>query len=300
MAYITKKTVKGRTYYYLAHTVRKDGRVEKKERYLGTSVPKDVEKRRREFLYEIYREKWFGDLDRIKKGYEKEQKALPPSAAKKELESFSIRFTYDSQRIEGSTLTLRETAQLLEENISPKNKPMRDAKEAKAHQKVFFDMLESKKDLALNAVLYWHKELFQDTKPDIAGKLRAHQVMISGSKFVPPSPVEVYPMLMEFFRWYERNRGKLHPVELAALVHLKFVTIHPFTDGNGRMSRLMMNFVLNRNGFPMLNIPYEKRSGYYTALERAQVKGQEFIFVSWFFRRYIKEFGRFMKRKKSG
>ncbi|MDD5503284.1 MAG: Fic family protein [Candidatus Thermoplasmatota archaeon] len=297
MAYVTKKTVKGRTYYYLAHTVRKGGKVEKKERYLGASVPKDAEKRISAFLYEIYSEKWFGDLDKIKEGYSREQKALPPSAAKKELESFSVRFTYDSQRIEGSTLTLRETAQLLEENISPKNKPLQDAKEAEAHQKVFFEMLESKKDLSLNDALYWHKMLFQDTKPDIAGKIRAHQVMISGSRFVPPSPVEVYPMLTEFFRWYEKSKGKLHPVEMAALVHLKFVTIHPFADGNGRMSRLMMNFVLNRSGFPMLNVPYENRSGYYTALERAQVKGQEFIFVNWFFRKYIKEFGRLAKKK---
>jgi Fic family protein len=298
MVSIVKKTVKGRTYLYMAHTVRRDGKVEKKERYLGASIPKDAEKRKSEFLYEVYREKWFGDLDRIKEGYAKEQKALPPSAAEKEMESFSIRFTYDSQRIEGSTLTLRETAQLLEENISPKNKPLRDSKEAEAHQKVFFEMLESKKDLALSEVLYWHKKLFQETKPDIAGKMRTHQVMISGSRFVPTSPVEVYPMLTEFFKWYEKSKGKLHPVELAALVHLKFVTIHPFADGNGRIGRLMMNFVLNRSGFPMLNVPYENRSGYYTALERAQVKAQEFIFVNWFFKRYIKEFGRFVKQKR--
>jgi Fic family protein len=298
MAYVTKKTVKGRTYYYLAHTVRKGENVEKKEKYLGATIPKDAEKRKMEFLYGIYREKWLGDLDRIKERYVKEQKALPPTAAEKEMESFSVRFTYDSQRIEGSTLTLRETAQLLEENVSPKNKPVRDAKEAEAHQKVFFEMLESKKDLALSEVLYWHKKLFQETKPDIAGKIRAHQVMISGSKFVPPSPVEVYPMLTEFFKWYEKSKGKLHPVELAALVHLKFVTIHPFADGNGRMSRLMMNFVLHRRGFPMLNVPYENRSGYYTALERTQAKGQEFIFVNWFFRRYLKEFGRFAKQKR--
>ena len=75
-------------------------------------------------------------------------------------------------------------------------------------------------------------------------------------------------------------------VELAALVHLKFVTIHPFSDGNGRISRLMMNFVLHKHGFPMLDIPYEKRTGYYNALERSQVKKNDLIFLQWFFKKY--------------
>ncbi len=94
---------------------------------------------------------------------------------------------------------------------------------------------------------------------------------------------------MEFFIWYDRNKAKIHPVQLAALVHLKLVTLHPFADGNGRISRLMMNFVLHKNDFPMLNIPYEKRAGYYTALEGSQTKKQEDIFLQWFFKRYLKE-----------
>jgi len=96
---------------------------------------------------------------------------------------------------------------------------------------------------------------------------------------MPPFPSEIYPLLREFFRWYYKNKKKLHPVELAALVHLKFVTIHPFTDGNGRISRLMMNFILHKHGYPLLNIPYEKRAGYYNALERAQIKKMDGIFA---------------------
>jgi Fic family protein len=147
-------------------------------------------------------------------------------------------------------------------------------------------MLDYKKDLSLQIVLYWHKKLFESTKSDIAGKIRQHQVTISGSKFVPPFPAEIYPLLRELFKWYDKNKSKnkLHPVALAALVHLKFVTIHPFTDGNGRISRLMMNFVLHKHAFP-----------YYNALERAQVKKQDNIFVQWFFRRYVKEHKRYLK-----
>jgi Fic family protein len=137
--------------------------------------------------------------------------------------------------------------------------------------------------------LEWHGKLFAETKPDTAGRIRKSKVGIAGSKFTPPPAIEVYPMLQDFFRWYGKHRDVLHPVELAALVHLKFVTIHPFSDGNGRMSRLMMNFVLKAKGYPMLNVPYEGRNSYYNALERAQAgKNEEDVFMSWFARRYVK------------
>ena len=158
-----------------------------------------------------------------------------------------------------------------------------------AHQRVFFEILQYKKDLSLGVVLYWHKKIFEETKPDIAGQIRRHGVKISGSSFVPPSPVELQPLLREFFKWYIGNKGSTHPVELAVLLHLKFVSIHPFVDGNGRISRLMMNFVLNKHGYPMLNIEYRGRRTYYGALERSQVNGNENIFCQWLFRKYLGE-----------
>ena len=207
-----------------------------------------------------------------------------------------IKFTYNTQRIEGSRLTLRETANLLEKGITPKEKPVRDVREAEAHKKVFYEVLKFKKDLSLDLILHWHRMLFLETKKDMAGILRKHQVAISGSKFIPSSPVEVYLLLREFFKWYEKNKSKINPVELAACVHLKFVTIHPFGDGNGRISRLMMNFVLKKNKYPMLNIKYEGRNSYYNALERSQVKKNEGIFIQWFIKTYIKENKRYLKK----
>lgn len=288
MVSIKRKMLGGRAYYYLEHAFRKDGRVRKTELYLGKTIPKNIEDVKRNFLGKLYREKWYPLLDSIKREFSKERLEMPQSALEKETETFAVRFTYDTQRMEGSTLSLRETAGLLEKGISPKGRPIRDVKEAEAHKGIFEEMLVYKKDLSLQAILWWHKNLFRETRTDIAGKIRQHQVAISGSRFVPPSPVEVHPLLTEFFRWYEKNKKRLHPVELAALVHLKFVTIHPFADGNGRISRLMMNFVLNRNGYPMLNIPYENRNSYYNALERAQAKNVEDIFLQWFMRNYVK------------
>jgi len=289
MVTIIKKTIGGNSYFYLEHSFRKNGKVEKKELYLGKEIPKNIEKIKREFISEIYNEKWLNNLNKIKENYSKEQKKTPDSAKEKEMENFMIKFTYNTQRIEGSKLTLRDTANLLEKGETPK-KPLRDIKEAEAHKKVFYNMLKYSKDLNLQIILQWNKLLLLETKTDIAGKIRNHGVAISGSKFTPPLAIELEVLLKEFFDWHNKNKNKLHPVMLSALVHLKFVTIHPFSDGNGRISRLMMNFILNKNGFPMLDIPYKNRNSYYTALERSQVKKDEKIFLQWFFKRYLQEY----------
>lgn len=299
MATVRKKKVGKEEYYYLEHSFRENGSIAKKEKYLGKTLPKNIDEIKRRFLSEIYAEKWFSQFDKIKSRYSEEKKMMPVSAIEKEKESFMIKFTYDTNRIEGSTLTLRETADLLEKGITPASKPLRDVKEAEAHKSAFYEMIGYKKDLSLQTVLYFHKQLLDSTKPDIAGKIRQHQVAIAGSRFMPPFPAEVYPMLTDFFKWYGKNKGILHPVELAALVHLKLVTIHPFADGNGRISRLMMNFILYKHDFPMLNIPYEKRGSYYNALERAQVKKDESIFLLWFFKKYMNESSKYLKNKKA-
>jgi len=287
---IKKKFLKGKIYYYLEHSMREGKRVQKKEKYLGSNIPSNIEKIKKSFVDELYQEKWYVAVDKIKKNFSKEQRDLPKSIKEKELQNFATKFTYDTQRIEGSTLTLRETADLLEKGIAPKSKPMRDVQEAEAHRDLFYEVLKFKKELTLQVVLDWHWNLFNKTKPDIAGKIRKYQVRIGGSKFMPPSPVEVCPMLTEFFHWYKKNNDKLYPIEIAALVHLKLVTIHPFGDGNGRITRLVMNFVLSRKKYPLFDIPYEKRHSYYNALERSQVKKDDKIFLQWFVKRYIKEY----------
>ncbi|HXG73652.1 MAG TPA: Fic family protein [Candidatus Nitrosotenuis sp.] len=295
MVALRKKVIKGQTYYYLEHSYRKGKKVLKKELYLGNKIPKNIENIKRQLIDDIYKEKWYSDLDIIKKNYNKEHKSLPKSVKEKKLQIFVTEFTYDTQKIEGSTLTRRETAELLERGITPAGKPIRDVKEAEAHRDLFYRILKSKKDLTLQTILDWHWDLFSQTKADIAGKIRKYQVEIGASKFLPPSPVEVFPMLTEFFQWYNKNKNRIHPIELAALTHLKFVTIHPFGDGNGRISRLIMNFVLNKKGYPMLNIKYDGRTGYYNALERSQIKNEERIFLQWFLKKYINEYHRYLR-----
>ena len=298
MVTIRKRRVGAREYFYLQHTLRTSKGVETRERYLGARLPANINEVKRDFLTEIYKKRWHPLLDVIRSNYSKEQRMMPRSALQKQARSFSVKFTYDTSRIEGSKLTYRETADLLERGLSPRAKPIEDIEEAEAHDRVLREVLGYEKDLSLQAILYWHKRLFMGTKPDVAGKIRTHQVAISGSRFMPPTPVEVQPLLREFFRWYDRNKSSLHPVELAAAVHLRFVTVHPFADGNGRISRLLMNFVLHRHGFPLLNIPYEDRRSYYNALERSQVKKVDSIFIQWFFKRYLKEHSAYARVQK--
>jgi len=287
MVTIRKRRKGKQEYYYMEHTIKIGGKVKKREKYLGKKLPKDIESKKKEFFQEIFNEKWAKKLETIQKNFSKEYNHMPDPAKEKYIENFMIKFTYDTNRIEGGTLSLKETADLLEQGLTPKGKPIQDIKEIEAHKKVFYEMLNYEKDLDLNIILYWHKLLFQDSQPEVAGKIRRHQVGVARSKVEFPFYAELNTLLKEFFRWYNKNKS-LNPVELAALAHLKFVSIHPFTDGNGRISRLIMNFILKKNNYPMLDIQYSNRNSYYNALERAQLKKNEYIFVQYIIKRYLK------------
>ena len=130
MVTIREKKTGGQTYYYLEHSSREGSKVIKKEKYLGKEVPKDIEKIKKEFVIELYKEKWFNNFERIKKNYLREQKIMPPSSRDKQKQTFAVKFTYNTQKIEGSTLSLKDTSNLLERGITPSEKPINDVTEA--------------------------------------------------------------------------------------------------------------------------------------------------------------------------
>lgn len=293
MVNVVKRRKGTQDYYYLYHDSKKDKR-KQHEVYLGKVIPGDIEDRKKNFALDIERKEWLPELQKIYKNFKKEQKIIPPSIKEKNLKSFSVKFTYNTQRIEGSTLTLKDTTLLLDDGISPSNKPNNDIKETEIHQKVFLDVIKQKDDLSLTVVKKWHKKLFVQTKHDIAGLLRDYNVGIGGSKFTPPPHTAVKLLVDGFFKWYNTSKKKLNPVELAALVHLKFVTIHPFGDGNGRTTRLMMNHVLNKFDYPLLDIDYSDRRSYYNALEKSQTKDDELPFLKWFMKRYFKTYKNYL------
>ena len=136
----------------------------------------------------------------------------------------------------------------------------------------------------------WHKTLFNlhPFGERFAGLIREEQNYIFGSDHVPPPPQLVNPLLDDLFDWYNDVKDSAHSVLLACLMHYKFVSIYPFMDGNGRMTRLIMNYILHKNNYPMYDLPYNIRKSYYKALEKGNVKNDKMLFVGWFIRNYLK------------
>ena len=277
---IIKRKKGSKEYFYLQHSFRKDGKVITREKYLGSKIPEKIEEIKREFAKEgqkILYEK----LEKIKNNFQKEWKQIPESAKEKEKQEIAIAFTYNTNAIEGSTITLEEAREIIHDKISP-NKPLRDVKETEAHSKVFLEMLDKKEKISNKLLLKWHKDIFGETKPDIAGKYRDYLVRI-GNHIAPDwqDVKELMAQLVEFIN-NEITNKKTNPVELSAIAHYRFEKIHPFGDGNGRIGRLLMNHILWHSGYPMLIIEYKKRNSYYKALSK-----QEQDFVNYFLRRYL-------------
>ena len=146
-------------------------------------------------MNEIYREKWYNKLDEIKVNFGKYLQTLPEEIREKYIEQFMIKFTYNTNRIEGGSLTFKDTSKLLHDNITPSDRPVKDIREAENHKKLFYKILKYKKDINLGTVLEWHHDLFRETKPGIAGKIRNYQVGISGTDVELPYPIELNTIL---------------------------------------------------------------------------------------------------------
>ncbi len=275
---IIKRKKGKQKYLYLQHSIRKGKKVTTKEKYLGIEIPKSIEEIKKEFLKEIKAD-IYDKLESIKKNFQKEWQSIPESAKQKQLEEISIAFTYNTNAIEGSTITLEEAREIIHDKIAP-NKPLRDVKETEAHNKVFLQMLKQKKKISNELLLRWHKEIFYDTKPDIAGKYREYLVRIGN--YLAPDWQDVKNLMKELVEFINKNFNKINPVELSAKAHYRFEKIHPFGDGNGRIGRLIMNYILWHKGYPMLIIEYKKRKSYYKALTK-----DEEGFISYFLRRYL-------------
>ena len=288
MATVKRRKIGKQTYYYVEHSFKIGKKVKVLSKYIGKKVPYNIGDLKDNLEYEVMRLTVFSKLKGIKSKYQKEQSRLPKEEKEKLVEDFLVHFIYDSSKIEGSSLSLNDTKGLFLHNITPKNKPLKDVKEAEGHREAFYSMLDFKGQLTLEIVNKWHEMMFKNTKNYIAGKIRPHRIIVTGSRAVFPYPEDVPKLLREFFQWYEKENKKLNPVELAAQVLLKFVSIHPFADGNGRISRLLANYILKKNGYPLLNIKFNDRMAYYKSLEASQINDKPKYFIRYFLKLYIK------------
>ena len=248
-------------YYYLQHSFRKKGKVETKERYLGKKIPKDIEDIKNKMMKET--DNVYKNFEKIKERFQEEWDKYPESIKEKEKEEIALAFTYNTNAIEGSTITLRETREIIKENFSV-HKPLRDIKETESHYKIFLEMLNQKEEMNKELILKWHYEIFKESKGDIAGKFRDYLVRVG--EYRAPDWQDIEKLIKEFIEFLKKSR--LNPVELSARAHFKFEKIHPFGDGNGRIGRILMNYILWHNKYPMIIIEYGKRKSYYRALEK--------------------------------
>jgi len=289
MAYTEIKEKNGKKYFYRTKSVRKGNKITKERIYLGINLDKNKLKESEKeadkelaLLSTLLTEKESRELEKIRKEYIKSSKEVREN----KYEAFVSLFTYDSTNIEGNTLTLQETAQLLFEGITPR-KPIREIREVVNHKSAFDFILSWKKDITKDFILKLHEIIIKDTlSPELtnqAGKYRELQVYIRGVEWLPPKPEEVPQKMAGLLSWYSKNKRTLHPLILAAYFHSAFETIHPFVDGNGRVGRLLINFILHKNKFPMINIPNKKKYIYYKSLEMSQVKGDLRSFVKFLF-----------------
>lgn len=199
-------------------------------------------------------------------------------------QALELEYTFESNRIEGNTLTLRETDLVINEGLTISGKSMREHLEAINHVEAIGyikQLMERNFPFNERELLSVHNLILRGIIPEDAGRYRRVQVMIKGSSHMPPQPFLVAKEMEDYFIWYEENKSKMHPVVLAAEMHERLVTIHPFIDGNGRTSRLIMNLILLQNGYVIANIKgdYETRMNYYKTLETAQTSNNKEDFL---------------------
>ena len=195
---------------------------------------------------------------------------LPNYAVKSIKESLTVEWTYNSNSIEGNTLTLQETKMVIEEGFTIKGKSLREHFEAVNHQEAieFVESLVSGSYILNESdILQVHALILNKIEKDFAGRFRTSGVRISGANFVPPNALKIDDYLTELTDWV--NTSELNIIIKSAIFHHRFVWIHPFFDGNGRTVRLLFNLLLMKEGFPPAIILRNDRKKYYDSLNSA-------------------------------
>lgn len=212
------------------------------------------------------------------------KRPLPKEALDKIQKALDIEYTYESNRIEGNTLTLQETALVVNEGVTIGEKPLREHLEAINHAEAVTyvkEIAQDKVQIDERLIKDIHAIILRGIDRDNAGKYRSVPVMISGSTHMPPQPFLIAPQMEAFIQTYqEMVKDNKHPVVIAAYLHDELVKIHPFIDGNGRTSRLLMNLYLLSKGYTIVNLKGDNQSKrrYYEALEKSHTQGNPLDF----------------------
>ncbi|MEN7981816.1 MAG: Fic family protein [Nanoarchaeota archaeon] len=276
--HIEKRKSRKNIKYYLVHSYRENNKVEKIRRYLGFNLSEEELKRKRkkaeeiilDLIEEISTKVFSFTLTKkqveVLNGYNDKIKVVHLS--KKEWENFTEDFVYNTNAIEGSTVTEEEVKEILDEK--PKTKDPEKI-ETLGVAEAIEHIRNTKEDLSLKLLLKLHNFCFKGSK-SFAGKFRNVNVVVRNSTGhilhagVPKEELKNY--LNDFIDWHKENKDKFKPLVLASILHNQFEHIHPFQDGNGRVGRLLLNYILLQNNYPPINIMLEDRQEYYKSLQK--------------------------------
>jgi fido (protein-threonine AMPylation protein) len=304
MSYLSKLQRNNKTYYYLVENIPvSKGKRKQIRKYIGTVKPteqqlslelsrfeKEINSQKKQLQGFTYLTKdEVKEIDDINSNFWKKYNTLTKTEKESFWNNFISVFVYNTNSIEGSTLTLKEVELLLSENISP-NRPLEDVLETKSAKKAIDYLLDYKKDLSIDLITELHRIYFKESFPDIAGKLKRLNNRIIGSKFDTTPKELVLTDLKILIENYNKLKEELHPIELSAWVHWAFVKIHPFQDGNGRISRLLMNFVLYKNKYALIDIKTKEKQAYFNALERCNYTNNGKALAQRLVRRFKKQY----------
>jgi len=272
------RKIKGKTQNYLISNQRGSHGWIKKSRFIGYGkISKDkISYLKKKFEIELVSSKKYPyltkiqalELEHLRRAYFEKTNAL----SKEEFEQFEISYftelTYNSNSIEGNSLSLEETSLVVNENLVPEGKTLREIYEAKNHTQAISFLKSYKPDLDEKLILKLHAIILNNISERFAGRYREGTVRIFGSDIRFPDAEKVPQLMRNLIYWYHQHRKEYHPFELAVILSTKLVSIHPFVDGNGRISRLLMNFILQKNKFPWINVYTKQRAEYLQAVRK--------------------------------
>lgn len=293
--YVEKRKVGGNIKYYLVHSYREKDKVKKIRKYLGQNIAKEDLKEAEDgakkhilaLLEELNTEVFLFTL--TKKQIEKlnNYKIRIIHFDKKDWQKFTEEFVYNTNAIEGSTVGREEVPEILHKQKASDAEEL----ETKGVAKAVSYIKNTKKDLSIELIKKIHKICFEGSK-SFAGHLRNVEVAIRNSRGeilhqgVPASQLQL--ALKDMISWYKENKIKFKPLVLAAIIHNQFEYIHPFQDGNGRVGRLLLNFILLKNKYLPISISLEDRTEYYRTLQEYQ-KSQNIKFTVQFLAKQYKK-----------
>jgi fido (protein-threonine AMPylation protein) len=279
MVYHEIRKVNGKKQNYLVFVKRENNKIIKKSKFIGTGniSKQEINKLKKEFEIKVISsidsknltKEQILEIEKLKQIYNEKIDSL----SKEEFEQFENTFftelTYNSNAIEGSSLSLEDTNLIINEGLVPKGKTLREINEAKNHKTAINFINNYKGDLDELFILKLHSIILKDISETFAGRYRETSVRIFKSDVNFPDAEKVPQLIKNLVYWYKLNKNKMHPFEIAVLFSAKLVSIHPFINGNGRTSRLIMNFLLKKKKYPWINIYMKQRAEYLKAIRQA-------------------------------